>query len=443
MNAQEEQNLRRQTILECKLEPEAVADRYIALHKRVETLEDRLNKNSSNSSKPPSTDQKKKTKSLRTKTERKSGGQPGHKGHTLKQANEVDEVVKHYGAVFSPNTITDNGMIIRQTFELPAPKLIVTEHHIYGKAGSRTQMPSTVPEWIKGPVQYGPRFKSMLVYLKDNLLLSSSSIRKLCLDLYGQSISEATILDARKQCANNLDSFEDWLKQHLLAEPVLHTDESGFRIGKQGHWLHVVCSKDYTFYGVHASRGLQAINAMDILPHYDGHLMHDCWSPYFKLDCDHGLCNPHLLRELKFQAEDKEQIWAQAMQDYLYKAHKEPQLKTMRGWRYGFTKIIKQGFQENVGVNKSKAITLLKRLSKYADYYLSFLREEHLPFSNNQAEQDIRMLKVQQKISGCFRTWKGAKQFALIRSYISTARKQSVNILNALMSAMLGCHLFA
>ena len=443
VTSEEEQHLRKQLFLECKLEPEQVVNRYIALHKRVDALEDRLNKNSSNSSKPPSTDQKKKTKSLRTKSGRKSGGQPGHDGHTLKPSEDVDTVFEHHGATFSPQMHTEQGMIKRQVFELPLPKLEVTEHRIYGCLGATTTMPSTLAQWIRGPVQYGPRFKAFVVYLKDNLLLSLGSIRQLCLDLYGQSISEATIVDAIKDCSTNLIPFDDWLKQRLLAEKVLHADESGFRIEKDRHWLHVVCSENYTLYGVHASRGSQAINAMDVLPHYQGHLMHDCWVSYFNLDCEHGLCNPHLLRELKFLAEDKGQLWAQSMQEYLLKAYNEPWSKTMQGWRKGFTTIINQGNQENAGVKKSTAVTLLKRLSKYTDYYLSFLREDHLPFSNNQAEQDIRMLKVQQKISGCFRTWEGAKQFARVRSYISTARKQAINILEALSGAMCGQHAFA
>ena len=229
----------------------------------------------------------------------------------------------------------------------------------------------------------------------------------------------------------------------MLGKPVVYADESGFRIEKKGHWLHVVCSENYTLYHVHASRGSQAINALDVLPHYEGHFMHDCWSSYFKLNCQHGLCNPHLLRELIFLSEEKKQKWAKKMQEYLWKAYHEPWLNTMRAWSYGFSKIIAQGHDENIGVNKSKAVTLLKRLVKYKDYYLSFLRGEHLPFSNNQAEQDICMLKVQQKISGCFRTWKGAKQFARIRSYIGTVRKQRINVLQALTQAMQSSHTFA
>lgn len=443
MDRSAKRQLKRALLKQIEKDPEVVVDLYIELLERVEKLEDQSKKDSGNSSKPPSTDRKKKTKSLRKSSGRRTGGQHGHDGNTLERSKHVDNKVEYFGAVFSPNVCIHKGMLVRQVFELPPPKLEVTEHRIHGRMGVLTMMPLSLPAWIKNTVQYGPRFKAFLVYLKDSLLLSLGSIRQLCSDLFGQSISEGTILSAVEQCATSLDSFEDWVKKRLLDEPVIYADESGFRIEKKGHWLHVVCSKNYTLYHMHASRGSQAINAMDVLPHYKGHLMHDCWASYFKLTCQHGLCNPHLLRELKFLFEEKKQSWAKAMQDYLLKAYNEPWLKTLRAWRHGFSKIITLGHQENVGVDKSTAVTLLKRLAKYKSYYLSFLREEHLPFSNNQAEQDIRMLKIQQKISGCFRTWKGAKQFARIRSYISTARKQQVNILEALTQATLGTHAFA
>jgi hypothetical protein len=442
VTAEEEKQLHHQIVISCKVDPARVASMYIDLVKRIEKLEDQSKKDSANSSKPPSTDRKKKTKSLRKSSGRSSGGQPGHDGHTLERIKDVDQVVNHFGAEFSPKVSIEDGILVRQVFELPMPKLEVTEHRIHGDIGSCTIMPSTLPAWINTTAQYGPRFKAFLVYLKNSLLLSLGSIRQLCFDLFGQSISEATILSAVEQCSSNLEPFEDWVKERLLSEPVIYVDESGFRIERKGHWLHVVCSENYTLYHVHASRGTQAIHAMDVLPHYQGHLMHDCWASYFKLTCQHGLCNPHLLRELKFLFEEKNQSWAKTMQDYLWMAYHEPWRKTLRAWRHGFSNIITQGHHENADVEKSTAVTLLKRLAKYKNYYLSFLREEHLPFSNNQAEQDIRMLKVQQKISGCFRTWIGAKQFARVRSYISTARKQKVNILSALTQAMQGAHAF-
>ena len=206
MNASEEKQLEHQLLIACKVEPERVVAMYIDLVKRVERLEDQSKKDSGNSSKPPSTDRTKKTKSLRTSSGLSSGGQPGHDGHTLERTRYTDKTIEHYGAFFSPNVRLDKGVLIRQVFELPKPKLEVTEHRIHGTVGALTMMPSSLPDWIKSPVQYGPRFKALLVYLKDSLLLSLGSIRQLCFDLFGQSISEGTIVSTLEQCSIHLES---------------------------------------------------------------------------------------------------------------------------------------------------------------------------------------------------------------------------------------------
>ncbi len=463
MKSEIKEQLRHQLLNQCKTEPDQVVDWLLELKEEVELFKSRLNKNSSNSSRPPSSDQNKpkKTTSLRKNTGRKTGGQPGHCGKTLEQVSNPDHKIEYKldvcpitGRKLTEADIID--VIVRQVFDLPEPKLEVTEHliYVYAIAGSSQRVHSPFPENVNAPAQYGKRYESGLVHLKNQCLLSFEAISQLSQDIYGYSVSEATILKALETNYNNLEEFDTSVRIKLGAENSLHADESGFRIEKQRHWLHVLCSENYTLYGVSSSRGMAAIEQMGVLQTYNGHLMHDCWGTYFNLsECTHGLCNPHLLRELKYFHENENQPWAKNMEDYIWDAYKNGNKKSKQGWQCGFTRIVNEGYRANPfepllipgkrGPKKQPpVIKLLDRLWNYADYYLSFLKDPEFPFSNNLAEQDIRMLKVQQKISGCFRTWKGAQRFARTRSYISTARKQGVNVFEAILQAQLGNPLF-
>lgn len=434
------------------------------LEERVQSLEQQPAKNSSNSSKPPSSDgyQKPAPKSLRTSSGKKSGGQPGHEGKTLSRVKEPDLVIVHpvdscpCGADLSTTPAQDYES--RQVFDLPEPKLEVTEHRCEIKdcPGCGERITASFPIDVVAPVQYGLRFQSLLIYLKDGQLLPLDRISQLCADLYGYDVSAATIESVRRHCHTALEPFEDQLKEVLIASDLLHADESGLRVEGKLRWLHVVSNPLLTFFGVHERRGREAQDDFGILPLFAGALMHDFWRPYLTYACAHVLCNAHHLRELKFLFEELKQKWASRMTDLLLKmlecvreqSSETPGLsaKEIARWLRRYRKILKEGYEENPSLpvrtglrgrlKKTKAQNLLERMDVYRKNILTFLYDFRIPFTNNQAEQDIRMIKVQQKISGGFRTMEGAKMFARIRSYISTVRKHRLNVFDMITQAI-------
>jgi len=438
-------------------------EKNVVLLKRSEELEQRLRKNSRNSSKPPSSDGpgKPAPKSQRKKSGKKTGGQKGHTGHFLKKSENPDSVVTLKVCRCSCSAdLSDQPAIghdCRQVFELPQPKLEVTEYKselkICPDCGSPVKAP--FPQGVNAPVQYGPGFRSLLVYLQNQQLLPVNRISQIMADLFNAPVSEAAILDASRRSYENLASFEEALKKTLCGVPVLHVDESGARTANKLHWLHTAGTDAFTFYGIHEKRGAEAMNHFNILPNFNGRIIHDFWKSYFTFNCTHGLCNAHILRELIFLHEQENQIWAAEMHDLLLETRhfvnsQSGQLteEQKAPWLVRYREIIARGWQANPLKQKpfktrgrpkrSKAQNLLLRLGDYEDSVLAFLHDRQVPFTNNLAEQDIRMLKVRLKVSGCFRTVKGAKQFARIRSYLSTLRKQGQNILDNISKALIG-----
>ncbi len=465
MNANQRAELKKEILKQCKDDPDRLAEAYLDLLERVEKLEDQSKQDSNNSSKPPSSDDGSKKKprnsSLRGKSGKKSGGQKGHRGRTLKRVDNPDKTVIHR-LEFCPVTgrrLTDDDMvgeIRRQVFDIPEPKLIVTEHvyPLYAVDGSsKTVHHPFLPE-TPAPVQYGRRFGSFLLYLRDFQLIPMARISQLTEDLYGRKISEATINRFREPCYEHLKEFEEQLKKRLLESPVLHADETGFSINNEPEWLHVLSNEKYTYLWASDHRGSKAIDEMGILRDFRGTLVHDCFKSYFKIDCEHALCNAHLLRELNFFIELKEHQWAKKMHALLCLALKDPETTTSRGWRQRYANIIKQAKLEcpfepqprkkgqRGQIAKPKVNNLIERFESRRDDILRFLADKAVPFTNNQAERDLRMAKVQQKISGTFRTWKGAREFARIRSYISTAQKHDVSPFKALIQAVKGKPMF-
>jgi transposase len=448
----------------------ALVDTAMEWQTGLAELESRLRKNSRNSSKPPSSDglAKPKPKSLRKSTQRKPGGQPGHPGTTLSQVDNPDHTITlpvtkcPCGA---ESTIEDSPVLNyrrRQVFALPQPKLEVTEFKAEIKrcpdCGRIVHAP--FPEGVNAPTQYSQSFMSFLVYLHVQQLLPSNRITQFCQDLFGKPVSEAVVFDAIQNSYDRLQSFEDSLTDLLRKEEVLGVDESGLRVMDKLHWLHTASTPLHTFYGVHEKRGSEATDYFDILPHFKGCLVHDFWKSYFNYGCRHGLCNTHHLRELKFQLEEHQQTWAADMSRLLldmntYVKERKQHVTELteqekHPWIEGYQSIVAQGRSANPlsdqvsakpkrGRRKqTKAQNLLDRLETYESSVLAFLHDFRVPFTNNLSEQDIRMIKVRQKISGCFRTFQGAKNFARIRSYISTARKQGLNILQSLKDALCG-----
>ncbi len=448
------QQTRREQLKEAmRSNPDAVVDLILNLEKRIEELEARPKMNSTNSSKPPSSDglNKPSPKSLRKKGTRTTGGQLGHEGKTLEQVRNPDqshelklERCPDSGVALGEEQIV--GAITRQVFDLPPPKLEVTEYtaHIYC-LDSGKQIHADFPAGVDSPVQYGFHFQAWLVYLSDYQMIPLRRIRSMCADLFGYSVSEATIVAARERCADNLERFMEVTGEQLGNAAVLHADETGMRVENKTVWLHSLSNAEYTLYHIDPKRGYDAIERMGILKDYSGWLVHDFWPAYFRLLCKHAMCNQHIVRELTYFEE--KYSWAASMKALLLQGCENPLEHTFEQWQEAYSKLLEEGYaqidfkpkksrKQRGRAAKPKELNLLDRLNKHQSSVLAFLKEAEVPFTNNQAEQDVRMAKVKQKVSGCFRSWKGADLFAKIRSYISTSIKQKQGVFEALRKAM-------
>jgi len=448
---------------------ESLVEVILELIKRNEELEARLHKNSRNSSKPPSSDglAKPKPKSLRKKGTKKPGGQPGHKGLTLELTESPDHIIEipvTQCACCADSDLTHEPVCDherRQVFEIPQPKLEVTEYRAESKqcpkCGKRVK--AEFPEGVNARAQYGNRFSAMLVYLNQQMLLPSGRTVQLVDDIFGQKISEGTLFRTVERCHDRLAGYEESIKDLLRKAGVLHVDESGVRTENALHWLHVACTQMLTFFGIHKRRGRDAMDAFNILPSFAGRLIHDHWKSYFHFNCQHGLCNAHHLRELLYLLEEKKQQWAGDMMELLLGMNEFVKERQQAGaseltqgekqpWIDKYHAIIDVGNAANPFVKskvkkrgppkRSKAQNLLKRLAEHEDSVLAFLHDMNVPFTNNLGEQDIRMIKVRLKVSGCFRTFEGAERFARIRGYLSTSRKHGLNLLDAISNAYQG-----
>lgn len=437
------------------------------LEARVHELEARLSKDSSNSSKPPSSDGlKRKPKSLRGQSNKKPGGQKGHVGKGLAQVNNPDVIVTHTPASCTgcgSNLDVVQGFCVqqRQVFDIPQPKINVTEHRVEEKkcpcCGEITR--AFFPENIKGPVQYGDRIRALIAYFSHEHFIPVDRVCEIFKDIFGVALSPGTCANVDERLFDNLEVFEAGLKAHLLAARVLHFDETGMRCEKKLHWVHVASSQTATLYTIHAKRGQEAMNAADILPKYHGTAVHDHRFPYFTYNLmKHGLCNAHHLRELIFVHEQEKEAWAKRMHDLLILANKEVETHAELGVlspenllqiEQSYEQILSEGFAYHAslpplptgkrGKQKQRdGKNLLDRLIEKRDCVLRFIHDFSVPFTNNQGERDLRMVKLKQKIGGCFRVFRGGEMFCRIRSYISTARKQEWNIWDALADAIRG-----
>jgi transposase/uncharacterized coiled-coil protein SlyX len=437
------------------------------LAERIAELEARLNMNSRNSSKPPSSDGLSKPPAKRRKAGKPPGGQQGHVGHTHRMVERPDHTVVHTvsrcaSCGRSLDRVKAAGYERRQVFELPVVRVEVTEH-----GAQRKKCPScgslntaAFPQGVTQSAQYGPRARSAAVYLNQYQLLPYERASELMADLFGCSISQATLVNATRAASENLTGVEREIQRLLTSSPVACFDETGMRVEGRGAWLHVASTDKLTHYAVHPKRGREATDDIGILPAFTGTAVHDCWSPYLTYDCSHALCCAHLVRELAFQ-EECGQEWASDMIDLLLKAYaavneakamgrqslKRSRLKT---FEKRYERILARGFTANPlpeargqpvrrgRKKKTKARNLLERLRDHRCEVLAFMNDFSVPFDNNLAERDLRMSKVKQKISGTFRSWNGAHDFCRIRTYISTAKKNHVPVVEALASAFRG-----
>ena len=437
-----------------------------ALRERIAELERYLGIDSQTSSKPPSSDGLKKknvhrTRSLREKSKRKTREQKGHKGKTLEQVVEPDKIIKHS----VPNCCSECGcdvsqekvisVLKRQVFDIPKPKLEVTEHQVEVKQCPQCQkkIQGSFPKQVKAPVQYGTRIKAVSAYLQHQHFIPEDRLSEVLKDLYDCPMSTRTIANIGKSLGKKMVSLVEKLADSVKAAPVKHLDETGFRIAGKTQWLHVVSTATTTWYRPAAKR-----KDLEPLEGIQGRVIHDHWKSYFKLEgVSHGLCNAHHLRELKALAEIEQESWAKSMKKLLNLANQyrnrypknipQPILKRLNKL---YESILSRGldFHESLPpltrnsnrgrVKRRVGHNLLLRLRDYASDVLRFLTEVDVPFTNNQAERDLRMMKCKQKISGCFRSFDNALDFANIRSVLSSARKQNFNLLDVLIQVLSG-----
>ncbi len=438
---------------------------------RIEELEIRLGKDSHNSHKPPSSDglsRGKKPKSLRGKSGKPSGGQPGHPGQTLLPVEKPDEFRLHV-----PSACAHCGSALeavapcatehRQVFDLPKLSLFVTEHEVQTKRCPACQQSTSgaFPAGVTQAAQYGPQLLALGVYLQTYQLLPFARTQELLQDLFGASLSQGTLARALAAASERLEPVEHAIRQAIHQAPVVHFDETVIRAEAKLRWLHTAGTEQLTFYAVHPKRGREALNALDVLPGFQGVSVHDAYASYLSYPARHALCNAHLLRELIALEEQTEQSWTTALIQLLREMKTEVEnaraaadaadaaLEPTRlsALRSRYDALLAQGRRLNpplprtrkVGRRKqSPAQNLLDRLEKHTEAVLAFLYDFAVPFDNNLAERDLRMVKVQQKISGGFRSTEGAGNFCRIRGYISTLRKQGLHVLSALQSVFLG-----
>lgn len=454
-----EQLLAAQTLLEQQVS---------GLTARVTELEARLNKDSHNSHQPPSSDgpaKRPRPRSLRQRSGKKSGGQPGHPGVTRCLVDNPDTIVAHVparciGCGADLKTEPEIGRERRQVIDLPEPRPVVTEHQAARKACPvcQTVTGANFPPEATQPVQYGPRTHAAAVYLQTYQLLPYERTAETLEDLFGVRPSEGTLASAHATAYTRLKPVEQAIGAALRRSDVAHVDETSQRVAGRTEWVHVISTALLTFYTHHAKRGREAITAIGLLIGFAGRRVPDAWAPYLHLPGLYALCNAHLLRELIGLHEDTGQAWAQKLIQLLLNmkaavvaaqaaGQTELPAKQRAGYEAAYTRFLNEGLLANPPPKptgkrgrpkQTPARNLLDRLVTHREAILAFLHDFRVPFDNHQAERDLRMLKVKSKVSGCFRSPEGADQFCRIRGYISTLRKQGYSVLDGLTSVFAG-----
>lgn len=443
---------------------EQLQKELLALSARVQVLEERLRKDSHNSHKPPSSDgltRGKAPKSLRGKSGKAPGAQPGHPGQTLRPREDPDEfrvhappVCAHCGT--SLEAVASCATERRQVFDLPKLALCVTEHQAQTKqcprCGQSTR--ANFPAGVSQAAQYGPGLLALSVYLQSYQLLPYARSPEVLRDLFGHAPSQGTLATALEQAYTRLAPVEQEIQAAIQRSGVVHFDETGIRVQARLHWLHTASTEKLTFYAAHPKRGRQAIDAVGILPKMAGTRVHDAYTSYLSYGGAYALCNAHLLRDLIGLGECSPQPWIEGMLALLRQMKQQVEhaqaagasaleAEELAAWEARYDALLAQGRSANPVLpstrtkgrpKHTRAQNLLERLHRHRRAVLAFVHDFAVPFDNNLAERDLRMAKVQQKISGGFRSVHGAVHFCRIRGYISTLRKQKSHVLSALRS---------
>lgn len=422
----------------------------------IKLLANRINLNSKNSSKPPSEDKKRKRGSTRKQSGKKPGGQNGHIGTKLKKVADPDviETIKVDRRKLPKGKYKEVGFVSRQVFDIEITR-IITEYRaeiLENQDGKRYV--AEFPENVKAEVQYGTEVKNSAVYMSQYQLLPYNRIQEQFADQMNLPLSAGTIFNFNKEAYELLESFDEIAKQRLIASSLIHADETGINVNKKRIWLHTASNEKWVHFKPHEKRGSEAIDEIGILPNFSGVLCHDHWKPYYKYEkCLHALCNAHHVRELTHAYEQDNQQWANNLKQLLFEINKAVEdaggkLDKLIAARYRdrYRKILKEAERSECPSpdkpkkkkakrgrpKKTKSRNLLERLIKHEDDTLRFMENDFVPFTNNLGENDLRMTKVQQKISGCFRSAEGAQMFCRIRGYLLTCQKNDVSATEAL-----------
>ena len=422
----------------------------------IAELKAKLNKNSNNSNKPPSSDGPKKgaPKNSRVPSGKSSGGQPGHEGKTKMLNPAPDTVIE-----LKPKTECECGgeivvqtdtFTVRQVTDIQLPKVITVEYRagegVCAKCGKIHK--ASFPEGVDGTVCYGDTVQAIATYLTNYQLLPLKRTAELVQDLFGLKVSQGTIVTAGREGYEKLEAAEAGIKRELLESDVVCFDETGMRVDGKTQWLHSAGTPSATLYGIHKKRGYEAMDAIGILPGFTGTAIHDHWKSYYHyVNCAHAECNEHHLRALKYLYEDLGVIWALEMACLLLRIKEHIDLSKCFGanrleqedieeYQRVYRKIIDEACQWEDAPTEARRMA--NRLQEYELETLLFMLDFSVPFTNNLAERDVRMPKAKLKISGCFRSGDGAKAFARIRGFISTVKKKGHNALDGLTAVFAG-----
>lgn len=434
-------------------------DEIALLKAKNEELRAHLNSNSHNSNKPPSSDGYKKSPvnpAFPKSKGGKQGGQKGHKGHTLQQVENPDKIVSCAPEkCICGHKFTQDQLELaekRQVFDIPEPKLDVTEYQLYKATcpicgGEQT---GTAPDGVNAPTQYGNKVKAFAVLLNVHYKLPYNKIQSLFNDLFGYPINESTIYSSGEKCYEKLEESEEIIKSKIIASNVVHADETGLRIEGKLQWLHTATTRLYTYLFVHQRRGAKAIQGdKSILDKIVGWLVHDCWYSYFNLpEKKHAICGAHILRELEGLVETRKTKWAKVFKSFLMEIYLMPfekRVKRRENIESKYDHICMIGNKAEPPPLKTKGRqkrtegrNLVERLIREKDHVLAFAFNKEVPFTNNLAERDIRPARIKQKISNSFRTFKGAEIYARVEGFISTSRKNQCNAFKELCTTFEG-----
>lgn len=426
-------------------------------------------KDSHNSSKPPSSDgynKKPAPKSLRKSSGKKQGGQAGHKGSSMKITQKPDQIVQHYPASCQdcPHKGQCKARVCEGRYEVDiiVRRNVTLHQQMECQCFMRSNQPikGAFPDGITGTKQYGNNITAFVTALHTVGMVGIDRIRQFMEGVVGIQMSTGTIKNKLLSLRESIKTSVEWIKEKVKQLPLLHCDETGLRVEGSLHWMHCCCDEHWTYLFVHKNRGKKAMEEMAVLPEYTGILETDCWSTYFQYTgASHALCNAHLARELIYAAENLNQSWAEGLKSLLFEIYQEREMRRCAGetafsstqlaeYYTRYNALVQAGMALNPPperapgkrgrVAKGKVGALLERLDKHKDDFLHFVRNWTVPFTNNEAERSIRFSKVKQKVSGCFRTEEGSREYAEIMSYILSARKHGVTFFEAIHSALNG-----